>query len=1463
MKKIYDKLLAAMLSLSAAFFALALLFCSAPSDPAISPADAADGGVAEVIFTDYTRTVLKPAYDTEAELENYRRTLSDYDEAVFARAEDVIKGNVFYDPGREFSTAPDAAQPIEQLGNCSAYSTGTLKLYYSTSDLIMTGIYAKLNEPVTVYVEADGNALPGIAFTESYGSHKNYRVSYSLKRGVNSFTFAPPSYGGTWKNGGPVYLTNPYLPSQQGVVKVYIEGGGFFPALKKDGDEQAFLSHLAEFEERRKADADIPDVAELLTDHCLFTTTASSLYKTYIEFGAISPQKNLELWGDAMNKVLEFNGIPTDPVDSPYSQYYDPKIEGVRFNLRYVQSLRANTGAYATSKYIGFYNQHYFYADYMNYLAPMSPDSAYHTKDYDLFAATAHELGHVMDVTEKAMPETTNNMNATYAFLKIFGRAPLTSYQPFSRSTESLVADDGIDRNAFDNGRILYTTSDYDHNYMVWWFLESVFPGYWGRLNSIYRYANEASYLSNLEKMVYYSSLVTKTDLRDYFERWGLYMDKSQKTKFTRAGATSRFTQLMETACAEGRIDADAFTKYYYADESEYDYVSTHTDTGTGAYGDRPAIAAIYREGNSRILKIESARDESFLGYEIRVSADGNAYKVIGFSRSASFTDTAEYGAGDPYYQVVAVNRFFRTSLPSLPRSDVSGQMQGVCRVGSEYFKTFEEGIDAAKNARDKTLYLLDDCKLPNVAMQFYSSVKIAVDPNVRGDVTICTSGQSSYLGILGNVSIEGTKQARIVIDDLHISRFNALISVSSANELTLKYVSIVNNSTSGPFGTLEHTGTGKIVAEDCTFENCSARTAGAIKAVNGASVLLTRCKFIGNTQTDGAATRADGLRISGELTLEDVAFSGQTCDVCLEGSGASLKFVGGVPSMRIDTTEEKTFTFAAEGFIPSETDTEKLRFVKETFFAVADGDAIEAGPLSYTVTFRNADRSVEVVVHAKRFVLGEEDLSAFGAKKFAKSYQNAAGGAEYRRGEEIELSGDLTLDVVLCDKIAVTIAMLSGEQNYLLIEGERMRLPRFDGDGRTITGYTGKYGTYSPGESYVAVGDETITPMYLGYFHYEFLDRGISVGQGYATHGETVNAPDVGSSDLTGWLAATDGETFVRRGGTVKIERNVMFVSVYEDDLTDLTDAVITVLGGDIVYDGSAKTPPISVRAADGGEILPAYYAVSYENNVSAGVATVRIVGREGLSQGAAETSFTIGVRMLTVGSVTIEGNQGRTYSGEEQRADLTIRYGTKQLLRGVDYELTYPADLTRVGRKDVVVTLRGNYGGSFTVSYTIGKAQRPAYGGPTAVELERIEDLSSVSLPDGWAWQMPTEEGGAYSVYAEYVGSDADCYLETTVRVSVSISSSGGGTTPEPPEPEEGGGTSPEGGEGSEQGGADEPETGDVPEQGSADENGESDPDGSDHVLRNVLIGVIGGGAAVSLSAALAIVFIRRRRR
>ena len=137
-------------------------------------------------------------------------------------------------------------------------------------------------------------------------------------------------------------------------------------------------------------------------------------------------------------------------------------------------------------------------------------------------------------------------------------------------------------------------------------------------------------------------------------------------------------------------------------------------------------------------------------------------------------------------------------------------------------------------------------------------------------------------------------------------------------------------------------------------------------------------------------------------------------------------------------------------------------------------------------------------------------------------------------------------------------------------------------------------------------------------------------------------------------------------------------------------------------VYTGKALKPAPVVK--DGSKALAAGtdYTLSYKNNTDAGTATVTVTGK-GNYTGSRSVTFKISPRSLSKVSVTAP--KAQAYTGKALKPAPVVKDGSKALVKGTDYTLSYKKNV-KVGTATVTVTGKGNYTGSVSKKFRIAKS-------------------------------------------------------------------------------------------------------------------------------------------------------------
>ena len=139
-----------------------------------------------------------------------------------------------------------------------------------------------------------------------------------------------------------------------------------------------------------------------------------------------------------------------------------------------------------------------------------------------------------MDLNDRKIEGTTNNM--IYKYVETYFKKINKMGEKFVENNIKYLTLDNID----DKLRGCKSTNkteckgyfmNVDHlNLLIFWNLESIFQGYWGKVDNLYRYnyTNEIDKLTKEERFVYFSSVALGIDLGYYFTRWGLTFNKGE-----------------------------------------------------------------------------------------------------------------------------------------------------------------------------------------------------------------------------------------------------------------------------------------------------------------------------------------------------------------------------------------------------------------------------------------------------------------------------------------------------------------------------------------------------------------------------------------------------------------------------------------------------------------------------------------------------------------------------------------------------------------------------------------------------------------------------------------------------------------------------------------------------------------------------------------------------------------------
>ncbi len=184
----------------------------------------------------------------------------------------------------------------------------------------------------------------------------------------------------------------------------------------------------------------------------------------------------------------------------------------------------------------------------------------------------------------------------------------------------------------------------------------------------------------------------------------------------------------------------------------------------------------------------------------------------------------------------------------------------------------------------------------------------------------------------------------------------------------------------------------------------------------------------------------------------------------------------------------------------------------------------------------------------------------------------------------------------------------------------------------------------------------------------------------------------------------------------TVKYDKNISAGTAdvivtgmgnYEGSLTlhftinkkPIKELTLTTSPESVTYTGSAVA--VAPVLKDGSKTLTEGkdYTFIIEDNLNAGTGHVTVTGK-GNYTGTETVDFTI--NKVNVSKLTVSGISDAVYSGIAVKPVPTVKFGSKTLTEGKDYTLTYK-DNVKAGTAGVIITGKGNFTGSRTVSFEI----------------------------------------------------------------------------------------------------------------------------------------------------------------
>lgn len=502
----------------------------------------------------------------------------------------------------------------EQRGDMRKHAQQNLRMNFGTNNQ-PAGLVAKPGDTITVYVDAPSGKVPSLTFTQQEGSWNRWSSSVSLKSGKNVITvptISQDGYNHEVVKGGTIYISNPYTAEEQGEAPVLrFEGVEKIPMMTLDTDPEQFKEELIAYKKKvdedvaahpNVADRKVVNVVEMVSDHVIFTGTATEAYNQFITKGnnPMDTVTGYDLW---MNQIFKNYGLDGS------SETNDPKL--MRENIRLMQPYGA---MYAAGDHTGIQS---------GTVAVMLSDFSKVAPGWGL----NHEIGHRLAIGEREYGEVTNNMVSM-----------LMSVEAHNMNNSNAIDDripfESIYNYVIEENKVTMDSQGLFARLGAYWQLELAHPGYWQELSKLYR-ERKLTANSDSAKQQYYvelSSEVLGYDLSSYFARHGFTVTDETREK------TAKYPEPK---------------KLWYLNNSVLYYEGTGIEDKDVSESVQVNIAGnASAKTNTLNIHIDEEYQNDILGYEI--------YRddiLVGFTSTSQFVDSSVDASVNHTYQIIVYDK--------------------------------------------------------------------------------------------------------------------------------------------------------------------------------------------------------------------------------------------------------------------------------------------------------------------------------------------------------------------------------------------------------------------------------------------------------------------------------------------------------------------------------------------------------------------------------------------------------------------------------------------------------------------------------------------------------------------------------------------------------------------------------------------------------------------------------------
>ncbi len=212
------------------------------------------------------------------------------------------------------------------------------------------------------------------------------------------------------------------------------------------------------------------------------------------------------------------------------------------------------------------------------------------------------------------------------------------------------------------------------------------------------------------------------------------------------------------------------------------------------------------------------------------------------------------------------------------------------------------------------------------------------------------------------------------------------------------------------------------------------------------------------------------------------------------------------------------------------------------------------------------------------------------------------------------------------------------------------------------------------------------------------------------------------------------------------------------------LANESIALLPSSYTYDGSKKTPAITVQYQDAILRDGVDYEVAYSSNINAGTATVTAKGMGNYTD-TLSTTFIINQADISSANVSLSPNS-YTYDGKAKTPAVTVKLGNTILQAERDYSVKYENN-TNEGEATVTVTGKDNYTGKANKTFMINAASTPTPT-PNPVSKDGYIDKNTIDHTGNKVESIINSDQGTV-LRAECTGADGKTLWLRTARNSI----------------------------------------------------------------------------------------------